>query len=476
MKTKKRKAFISGGLGTKRPKLSERSEKVVPDLASFPSENPNPVMSVSSDCRIIYMNKAAARRLGTHGFHLGKKLDRDWQRRVRTIFHAGEQRQIDIWVGPFFYSFMVVPFKDSGQVNVYGIDITASKLAQEELEMKAKLLDNSTESIYLNDLKGRFIYVNEAAVKSHGYSPEEFKKKTLVSIDVPEFGKLVQPRIQNLKKVKESTFEVAHYRKDGSIIPLEVHASLLKIGGKEYVLSAARDITERKLSEEALRKADRFRMLGAFASGIAHEIRNPLVAIKGFFDMFKLRGIGQQEKEELAKVAKNETARIEGLLNNLLVYSRPSVKKFRKGYLINVVNRAAYLVQAEARRRNIKIVYDPRTICGKVRMDPDQMEEVFLNLFLNAFEAIDKNGKVFVRSSCDQMKKEVKIFVRDTGRGISKKDITKIFNPFYTTKKEGTGLGLSVSQRIIMNHGGTIWVDSRRGGGAIFTIILPLAG
>ena len=109
-------------------------------------------------------------------------------------------------------------------------------------------------------------------------------------------------------------------------------------------------------------------------------------------------------------------------------------------------------------------------------MDPDQMEEVFLNLFLNAFEAIDKDGKVFVRSSCDQMKKEVKIFVRDTGRGISKKDITKIFNPFYTTKKEGTGLGLSVSQRIIMNHGGTIWVDSRRGGGAIFTIILPLAG
>ena len=102
--------------------------------------------------------------------------------------------------------------------------------------MKAKLLDNSTESIYLNDLKGRFIYVNEAAVKSHGYSPEEFKKKTLVSIDVPEFGKLVQPRIQNLKKVKESTFEVAHYRKDGSIILLEVHASLLKIGGKEYVL------------------------------------------------------------------------------------------------------------------------------------------------------------------------------------------------------------------------------------------------
>ena len=156
-------------------------------------------------------------------------------------------------------SLSAAPLRDTkgSIVGVVGIlaDITEHKRAEEELKLKAQLLDNAMDSIFLHDLDGNFIYVNESACKSRGYTQEELLRKNLHDLDVPESARQIEPRIKTLMEKGETTFESAHFRKDGTILPVEVHIRLIESGGKRLILSAARDITERKRAAEALRKS-----------------------------------------------------------------------------------------------------------------------------------------------------------------------------------------------------------------------------
>ncbi|MDD5495045.1 MAG: PAS domain S-box protein, partial [Dehalococcoidia bacterium] len=142
------------------------------------------------------------------------------------------------------------------------LDITDRKTAEEELILRARLLDTATDSIFMHDFEGNFIYVNETAYKSHGYTREELMQMNLHQLDVPEYARLIEPRIKSLLETGYAIFEAAHYRKDGSIVPVEVHSNIIEFSGRKYILSAARDITQRKKDQAALiDREQRFRSL-----------------------------------------------------------------------------------------------------------------------------------------------------------------------------------------------------------------------
>jgi PAS domain S-box-containing protein len=162
---------------------------------------------------------------------------------------------------PIDISLSTAPLYDAeGEITgILGIqaDITERKRADEELRLKAQLLDNANDSIFLHDLEGNFVYVNESACKHRGYTREELMALNLRQLDVPEYAQLIEPRIEALLRTGESTFESAHYRKDGTVLPVDVHVRVIESGGRRLFLSAARDITERKRAEEVLRESER---------------------------------------------------------------------------------------------------------------------------------------------------------------------------------------------------------------------------
>ena len=170
------------------------------------------------------------------------------------------------------------------------------KRMEKELELKARLLDTTTDSIFLHDLEGNFIYVNEAAYKTGGYTKDEFLKITLRELDTPEYANLIKPRIKELMEKDKVVFESAHFRKDKSIMPIEVNACLIEHGGKKCILSAARDITEYKRAESALHKSE-------------EELKKKFKELEEFYNMAVGRELRMKELKEEINEMKEELKR-----------------------------------------------------------------------------------------------------------------------------------------------------------------------
>ncbi|MDO8716573.1 MAG: PAS domain S-box protein, partial [Dehalococcoidales bacterium] len=163
--------------------------------------------------------------------------------------------------------------------------IGSRKKADETIKLQAELLDKELDSVYLTDFEGNLIYVNKAAWVTHGYTREELLNMTLKNLDGTESAKLIAPRLKEIFEKGEVTFEVSHFHKNGSLIPLEIHASKIVVSGKQMVLSVAHDITGRRKAQEQLMAQDRLASIGQLVSGVAHELNNPLTSVIGFSEL-----------------------------------------------------------------------------------------------------------------------------------------------------------------------------------------------
>lgn len=236
----------------------------------------------------------------------------------------------------------------------------------------------------------------------------------------------------------------------------------------------ARLYHEMQKTHEMLRRSDRLNALGSLTAGLAHEIRNPLVTIKTFLDLVPEKYMNEKFRSDFLPLAASEVERINTLVAELLKFSQPSMSKIKKKNIKGVLEDVIYLVTAEAQKRNITIHTEFQNAL-KTKFDEDQIKQVFLNLLLNAIEAISSNGKISVRTRDIQKNgvKYVQVEISDTGKGIPKKILDRIFDPFFTTKDMGTGLGLSMSYQIVQEHNGTIDVESKSRSGATFFVNLP---
>ncbi len=226
-----------------------------------------------------------------------------------------------------------------------------------------------------------------------------------------------------------------------------------------------------------MQRADRLAALGTLTAGLAHEIRNPLVAIKTFTQLLPTRFDDSEFRDHFLQVTAGEVDRIASLVTELLDFARPSQPKLNSEDLNQVVEKMALLVDTESHKKNIKILKDLYASLPSVTLDKEQIKQVLLNILLNAVDATPENGTISVSTrpvTRNGYLDCVQVVIADTGKGIPAEDLEKVFTPFYTTKHTGSGLGLSISHQIVQEHQGNIEVESKLNQGTTFRIILPV--
>jgi hypothetical protein len=227
-------------------------------------------------------------------------------------------------------------------------------------------------------------------------------------------------------------------------------------------------------------QAEHLATMGELAAGVAHEIRNPLAGIAGAIEIISKEFPKDHPDREILGDLRQEVRRIEKVLNDLLAYARPKAAQFGLADLKETVARTLQLARQQIGSKNVEFSIQIPAQLPPFRMDHEQMHQVLLNLVLNGIQALHEAGKITIQakvlgsSGGPSRPNAIEISVSDTGAGIAREQIEKIFRPFYTTKRGGTGLGLSLCRRIISQHGGTLTAESDLGKGSRFIIRLPL--
>ena len=237
-------------------------------------------------------------------------------------------------------------------------------------------------------------------------------------------------------------------------------------------LKASREEIQR-LHQTQMSRAEHFATLGELAAGLAHEIRNPLAGIAGVLDIASRDLPNTSPARNVMEDAKQEAVQINRILTELLDTARPKPPQFRVSDIVGTVEHAVMFARQQAVTKRITIEFVVKDAPPLVEHDPGQINQVMLNLLLNAIQSMDKPGviRVSLRQLDDEM---VSIAVTDQGKGIAADNLPNIFRPFFTTKGHGTGLGLSLARRMVESHGGTIQVDSTLGQGTQFRVELPI--
>ncbi|HEX6436629.1 MAG TPA: ATP-binding protein [Candidatus Binatia bacterium] len=235
-----------------------------------------------------------------------------------------------------------------------------------------------------------------------------------------------------------------------------------------------------KQSQDTLRRADRLSSLGLLTAGLAHEIRNPLVAIRTFTQLLPERYEDAEFRNGFQSLALKEVDRICGLITDLLSFARPSKPNVAQEDMNNVIEGIARILDTQAKEKSVELVRHFAPNLPKVWIDREQMKQVFMNLIFNGIQAMNDGGtitistRIFTSDAIEQAPSFVQVEVRDTGVGIPNENLEHIFDPFFTSKDEGSGLGLSISHQIVQEHGGYVTVESKVGKGTSFLVNIPI--
>ena len=265
---------------------------------------------------------------------------------------------------------------------------------------------------------------------------------------------------------------------DGRMIPLDVSVSLLEGDDGIFLghIILFRDMTEVQNLKREVETTQRLASLGRLAAGIAHEIRNPLSSIKGFATYFRDRYRENPEDLKTAQIMVQEVERLNRVIGELLEFARPVAVKPKPTSMNRLIQHSLRMIESQAAENNIKVHTSLSPDIKDFPIDQDRINQVLLNLYLNALEAMDKGGTLSVSLSRDGESGGIMVTVSDTGKGIDKKDVDHIFDPYFTTKQSGTGLGLAIVHKIISSHKGEVKVSSKPGRGTVVTIHLPPMG
>jgi two-component system sensor histidine kinase HydH len=258
-------------------------------------------------------------------------------------------------------------------------------------------------------------------------------------------------------------------------VPLEIGAGSLKDENDVFLGNVLlfRDLTEVQSLRREVARSQRLASLGRLAAGVAHEIRNPLSSIKGFATYFKERYPDRPDDQQTADIMIQEVDRLNRVVGQLLELARPISIKPQIISLVALLKDAVRLIEEQAAEKNISVLLQDNGPVDEVRIDPDCLNQILLNLFLNAIDAMDDGGELKVALSLDGDSEEIRITVSDTGCGISPEHLSRVFDPYFTTKSSGTGLGLAIAHNIVEAMGGRISVESEQKKGTTFTVTLP---
>ncbi|MBI4544865.1 MAG: PAS domain S-box protein [Gemmatimonadetes bacterium] len=352
--------------------------------------------------------------------------------------------------------------------------------------LEPALFATDAEAVVVADAAdGRVLQVNARAEALFGFAATELVGRALSHLAPPEDAERCWRAIQeDAQAGRFATAELVLRRKDGSAMPVEVLATPARVAGARVVQAIFRDISERKRLEERLFQSQKMEVVGRLAGGIAHDFNNVLTTIKGYteflIDDLDPRDPRREEVEEIRRAADRASA----LTRQLLAVSREQVlapEVFDLNGVVSEMGKMLHRVLGED--IELRTELDPTS--APIRADRGQIEQVLLNLVVNARDAMPWGGKLSIRTASADTDPEgrgrgeveggrwVVLAVADTGEGMTPETLSHVFEPFFTTKEKGTGLGLSTAYGIVKQSGGHIWVYSEQGKGTTFKIYLP---
>jgi two-component system cell cycle sensor histidine kinase/response regulator CckA len=369
------------------------------------------------------------------------------------------------------------------------------KVAQRTAELSASreearaYFEFAFDAVHIVDSEFRIVDANRRAIETSGYSREEYLSLTVLDLN-PDLDAKTQAAVaERIQREKRVAYETRHRMKDGTLVPVEVCINLLDLDGRELYMTQIRDLTERDQLRHQLAQSQKMEAVGRLAGGIAHDFNNILTAIMGHVDILRMDlGDDRAAMEGLENMMES-SRRAAHLTQQLLAFSRKQVMELKPVDLAEAVESTLRMLRRTI-AENIRLETDLDPDSGQVFGDTGKLEQIIMNLVLNARDAVDGGGTVTVRTRRIEPEETflppiasgpegtgmyLLLQVMDTGTGIPEDNLDKVFDPFFTTKEvgKGTGLGLAMVYGLARQHNAVARVRNRSQGGALFEIIFP---
>ncbi len=363
------------------------------------------------------------------------------------------------------------------------VDVTEQRAMEKALRRQEKfqrdLLEGFPDLILVFDVQGHYTFVSSRIRDQLGRAPEDLLGKKVEEDEQersPEFLALYRDVSSGRKKFDFCEFQARH--RDGGWRTLRAAASPLfdADGNASSVIISVRDITVEKKLERQIIQSERLAAMGQMISGFAHELNNPLTSVMGMAELLQEAEMPDAARKQLGTL-QQQARRAADIVQNLMYFSRPPAPGAGPINLNDLVQRTLHLQAYSLRKNNITVDFLPEPSLPQVNSDPHQLMQVFLNLILNAEQAMrEARDSGTLRIRLEKSGSSVRAVFQDDGPGILPDILPNIFDPFYTTKRpgRGTGLGLSICKAILREHRGNIEAASGPGGGAVFTVTLPI--
>jgi PAS domain S-box-containing protein len=488
---------------TERKKMMEEVEESEERFQILIENLPHGVCLHDLDGRILLVNKAACEMTGYTQEEMlnmnvaeidpGSRAREDREKLWLKLEKGGFSRMESVHYHKDGSSFPVeicisaINFRGNPMILAIVHNIADRKDALEHLrkseEKYRNLYESMMDAFVSLDMEGNIIGFNKQYLNMVGYSEDGIKGYKFTDF-TPEKWHHMETEIiekQILKIGYSDVYEKEYIRKDGTVFPVELRGFLLKDdkGNPKSIWKIVRDITERKKMENEFRKIERLESLGVLAGGIAHDFNNLLTGILGNLSLAQIKK--GEDTDEILEEAKQASIQAKNLTQQLLTFAKGGEPIKGEASIEDIIKVSAGFTLHGS---NVKCIYDFPTDLWKVEVDKGQISQVIDNLVINAKQAMPEGGKIKIKAENFILKKGralhlpkgkyIKITVTDEGMGIPEKHLARIFDPYFTTKQKGSGLGLATVYSIIRKHGGIITVESEVGKGTTFFIYLPI--
>jgi two-component system sensor histidine kinase AtoS len=338
------------------------------------------------------------------------------------------------------------------------------------------LAEYAPDIIFVLDAQGRYVFINLRVEERLGYKPETLLGRHFTDLFAPESQAQAQALLHQVTRLAHLPPVLALLSQDRTrrvwveIRMVAPHGASGQAAGLQGVMQ---DVTKRREIEEQFLRSEKLAAVGQLAAGVAHDLGNVLAIINSTVQGLLSHADEDPPDRESLEVIRRNVAQADRTIRSLLSFATPRAPALAPVDIGSVLEATCLLLKTELAAQHLHIVKRLASDAPLVMADYDQLQQVFLNLLLNAIQAVPEDGLITLSTAFDPEEHQVKIALADTGSGISEADRSRIFEPFFTTKPGGTGLGLCVSDRLIRAHGGSIAVTSDEGKGSVFTVSLP---
>lgn len=454
----------------------------IPDQYEVLDRITDAFFAVNNIWEFTYINDEAARILFRQQEDLvGKCVWHEFPDAVHLPFYVHYQKamreqvmvEFEAYYPPFSMWFEVRAYPSSTGLSVYFQDITRKKGVSLQREQHFEsLFKYNPDAVFSFDLDGNYLSVNPAMEQLLGYCESEYLNMSFIPLIPPEELEMTLQYFAQAAQGITQHYETKALHKSGRVIDVKVTNMPIIMNNETVgVYGVARDITQENKNEILLLESEKLTAVGQLAASIAHEIRNPLTSLKGFVQLIKktMPGVNQ----DYFNIMMEELIRIELITNELLFLATPQAQAFKCEQVDKIIQDVVMLLSSQALMQSVEINAVDVAEMPAVPCVAAQLKQVFINLIKNAMEAMPDGGEIKIVAA-QPNPFSILIQVIDQGKGIPQEVISKIGSPFYTTKENGTGLGMMATFKIIESHGGTVRISSVEGQGTTIDVYLPV--